>query len=147
MSAVLDAPPPAPERYDYFDHEADIGVVGRGATPEQALEAAAAAAFAVMCDPLAVRPLARVDVAFDEDDLEFALTTWINRLLGAAREHGLALGRFRLRRDDGHWRGAAWGEPWHDALPRGVEVKGATLTALSVRGTGGEWDARCVIDV
>ncbi len=146
MSAVLDAPPP-PQDYAYFDHEADIGVVGRGASPEQALEGAAAAAFAVMCEPSALRPTARLEFSFEEDDVEFALVRWINRLLAEARERGLALSRFRLRRDDGRWHGAAWGEPWNDALVRGVEVKGATLTELSVRDADGRWEARCVIDV
>ncbi|HSO07488.1 MAG TPA: archease [Pelomicrobium sp.] len=146
MPAVLDAPPP-PQDYAYFDHEADIGIVGRGASAERALEAAAAAVFAVMCEPSALRPIDRIDFSFDEDDVEFALVRWINRLLGEARERGLVFGRFRLRRDDGHWHGAAWGEPWNDALVRGVEVKGATLTELSVRETDGRWAARCVIDV
>jgi SHS2 domain-containing protein len=147
MPSVLDAPPAQPARYGYFDHEADIGVIGRGASPEQALEAAAAASFAVMCDPDEVRPLERIDIAFDEDDAELALMTWINRLLGTARERALALGRFRLSREGARWRGAAWGEPWRDGLIRGTEVKGATLTALAVREAHGAWEARCVIDV
>lgn len=147
MSPVVDAPPAQPAGYSYFDHEADIGVVGRGSSPEQALESACAAAFAVMCDPGQVEPLQRIDLAFDEEDLELALVTWINRLLGQARERGLALGRFRLRRDGSRWLGAAWGEPWRAGLERGVEVKGATLTALSVASADGAWEARCVIDV
>ncbi|MFZ5556408.1 MAG: archease [Pseudomonadota bacterium] len=147
MPSVLDAAPANPANYGYFDHAADIGVIGRGASPEQALESAAAAAFAVMCEPAALQPSTRVDVEFDEDDTEFALVTWINRLLGEARQRGLVFGRFRLTRAQAHWRGSAWGEPWNDALPRGVEVKGATLTALSVCPSDGAWEARCVIDV
>lgn len=147
MPAVPDTAPEILSNFGYFDHEADIGVIGRGATAEQALESAAAGTFAVMCDPGQVRPLARLDVAFDEDDIELALATWINRLLGKARERGLALGRFRLRREGARWQGAAWGEPWHPGLERGVEVKGATLTALSVAPAGDAWEARCVIDV
>jgi SHS2 domain-containing protein len=147
MPAFLDTPSAILDDFAYFDHDADIGVVGRGATVEQAFEAAAAATFAVMCDPAALQPSMRVDVEFDEDDLELALVTWINRLLGEARQRGIVFGRFRLTRQQAHWQGTAWGEPWRQDLPRGVEVKGATLTALSVRESASVWEARCVIDV
>ena len=38
-----DDAPPAPGGYAYFDHDADVGVVGRGGTPEEAMAAAARA--------------------------------------------------------------------------------------------------------
>lgn len=135
------------QTYGYFDHDADIGIVGRGATPEAALEAAAEATFAVMVDIGALRATTRIVFAFDEADVELALVTWLNRLLAEARSAGLALGRFRIRRQDDHWTGEAWGEPWRADLERGVEVKGATLTMLSVRATAAGWEARGVIDV
>jgi SHS2 domain-containing protein len=33
--------------HDYFDHDADVGIVGRGSTLEEAFEAAARATFAL----------------------------------------------------------------------------------------------------
>jgi SHS2 domain-containing protein len=131
----------------YFDHDADIGIIGRGPTVETAFERAATAVFAVITDPSAIRPLSRVEIAFDEDDLEFALVRWLNGLLSAAREEGLALAQFQLKRDGAHWAGMARGEPWRADLERGVEVKGATLTELSVARDDGNWEARCVVDV
>jgi len=133
--------------YEYFEHGADIGVVGRGASLEQAFAAAAAATFAIMVEPESVQPVAACEVAFDEDDLELALARWLNALLAQAREQGLALARFELAREGCHWRGRAWGEPWRDAHRRGTEVKGATLTALAVAPDAGGWQARCVVDV
>jgi SHS2 domain-containing protein len=59
----------------------------------------------------------------------------------------LVLCEFELRRDGCHWHGLARGEPWRDSHPRGTEVKGATLTALSVRQEERGWQARCVVDV
>jgi SHS2 domain-containing protein len=100
-----------------------------------------------MCPPQRISPAAALAVEFREDDLELALVTWINLLLAHARERGLALGRFALQRDGDVWRGEASGEPWRDALERGTEVKGATLTALEVRRDGRGWRARCVVDV
>ena len=55
-----------PSGEDYFEHDADIGVVGRGATIEEAFEAAAAATFGIMADLSAVRPERSVALDFEE---------------------------------------------------------------------------------
>jgi SHS2 domain-containing protein len=133
---------------DYFEHDADIGIIGRGASPEEAFERAAEAMFAVMLTLDAIAPERSVDVAFEEDDLELALVQWLNALLAAARTEELALARFRLQREGSAWTGQAGGEPLRPEIERGTEVKGATLTALRVEQTdGGGWEARCVVDV
>ena len=133
--------------YEYFEHDADIGVVGRGATVERAFESAAEAMFAVMAEPASLREPAEVSVSFVEDDLDLALVQWLNALLGAARERGLVFRRFSLSRNGSRWEGRAWGEPWREEIERGVEVKGATLTMLSVKSGATGWEARCVVDV
>ena len=108
----------------YFDHDADFGVFGRGATVEQAFENAARATFALMWEPRDVARREVIEIAFEEADVELALV-----------------------REGDRWRGRAWGEPWRDDLPRGTGVKGATLTALAVRPAAGGFEARCVVDV
>ena len=133
--------------FDYFDHDADIGVVGRGATIEQAFEAAAEAMFAVMARPLSKDPSVAVHVAFIETDLELALVTWLNRLLAEARTLDLLLFWFHLERSGSRWHGTAWGCPWTQTGEHGVEVKGATMTALSVRPAADGVEVRCVVDV
>ena len=133
--------------YGYFDHDADVGVFGRGATIEQAFENAARATFALMWEPRVVAMRDEVEVEFAEADVELALVTWLNALLGQAAARHLALADFTLARDGDRWRGRARGESWRDDLPRGTGVKGATLTALSVRPVDGGFDARCVVDV
>lgn len=134
-------------RYEYFEHAADIGVVGHGVTVEQAFESAAAATFAIMADPSTIEPHETVDVTFDEPDLELALPQWLNALIAVARERGLALGRFRLERRGDTWLGHAEGERWNARHEWGTEVKGATLTMLLVSQTPSGWQARCVVDV
>ena len=131
----------------YFEHDADVGVIGRGATLEQAFVAGAEAVFSLVTRLGDVRPLESVEVQFEEADAELAFVTWINQLLGHAHENGLVLGKFELERKGDRWRGRAWGEPWREEMERGVDVKGATLTMLSVAQTDGGWEARCVIDV
>jgi SHS2 domain-containing protein len=133
--------------YGYFDHDADVGVFGRGATIEQAFENAARATFALMWEPRDIAMRDEVEVVFEEADAELALVTWLNALLGQAAARHLALGDFSLARDGDRWHGRARGDPWRDDLARGTGVKGATLTALSVRRVDGGFDARCVVDV
>jgi SHS2 domain-containing protein len=134
-------------RHEYFEHDADIGVVGRGATVEEAFESAAAGMFAIMTELPAVRREQTVRIEFEEADIELALVRWLNLLLATAREHGMVFAEFRLERDGVVWRGSATGERWRRDLERGTEVKGATLTMLKVGQSGNEWDARCVVDV
>lgn len=131
----------------YFEHDADIGVVGRGATLEDAFVSGAQAVFSLMTRIESVQPRERIEVRFEEADPELAFVTWINQLLGHAHENGLVLGRFELERDGNKWCGSAWGEPWRAEMERGVDVKGATLTMLSVAQRDGGWEARCVVDV
>lgn len=131
----------------YFEHDADVGIVGRGGTLEEAFEAAARATFAIMTDLAAVQQKRSVSLEFEEADVELALVRWLNLLLGLSHEEGLVFGHFWIERDGVRWRGGASGEPWRPGLERGVEVKGATLTMLQVRQAGEGWEARCVVDV
>jgi SHS2 domain-containing protein len=134
-------------RFGYFDHDADVGVIGRGQTLEEAFEAAAAAMFSIMTNLRTVGQVSTERIEFEEADVELALVRWLNLLLGVARSHAMVFAGFRLERDGVVWRGLASGERWRAALERGVEVKGATLTMLKVEQHATGWEARCVVDV
>jgi SHS2 domain-containing protein len=131
----------------YFEHDADIGIIGRGATVEQAFEAAAQAVFGIVTKLDAVQPKTAVTMEFEEADIELAMVTWLNLLLGKSRELGMVFSGFRVQRKGARWNAEALGEKWRPGLERGVEVKGATLTMLSVKQTGAMWEARCIVDV
>ena len=133
--------------YGYFDHDADIGIIGCGKTLERAFESAAQAMFAIMSDIAVLHSDVTAQIDFDEADVELALVTWLNLLLAHAREEQAVFGHFRLQREGDRWHGAASGQRWDESMERGVEVKGATLTMLSVRQQQGNWEARCVVDV
>jgi SHS2 domain-containing protein len=134
-------------RPEYFEHDADIGIVGRGASVEEAFVAGARAVFALVTSVDDVRPAERIELSFEEADVELAFVTWINRLLAESQARELALGRFAIAREGDRWRGEAWGEPWREGLERGIDVKGATLTMLAVNRSARGWEARCVVDV
>jgi SHS2 domain-containing protein len=138
-------------RCGYFNNNADIGVIGRGLTLEEAFEAAAVSMFALMTELSVVRLELNERIEFEEADVELALVRWLNLLLARGREGGMAFAEFRLERDGVVWRGSACGEPWCTALERRDDVREATLSRLQVRQmveqTGTSWEARCVVIV
>lgn len=135
------------KQFDYFEHVADMGVIGRGKTLTEAFVAVAQATFAIMANPVNLKETLVVEIRFKESDEELALVTWLNRLLAEARVHGAVFRRFELENDGDAYTGRAYGCVWDASIPRGTEVKGATLTALSVRHDANGYEARCVVDV
>lgn len=132
--------------YGYFDHDADIGIIGRGESIEKAFESAAEAVFAIMAETLP-EPQSEIAFEFEEEDTEFALVHWLNTLIAYAQSRSLILGKFEIKREGALWHAKAWGVPWNKKIVRGVEVKGATLTMLCVEKRENIWEARCIVDV
>lgn len=130
-----------------FEHGADFGIYGRGSTLTAAFCSAAEEMFALITDIASVKPTLNVFFDFEEEDVEMALVRWLNLLLFHAADQKAVFARFELSREGNHWKCSASGEAWRDGLERGTDVKGATLTMLSVKQSGGTWDARCVVDV
>ncbi|KTD25688.1 Archease [Legionella lansingensis] len=132
---------------NYFDHDADIGIIGYGKSLEDSFEEAAEATFALMGDLSKVTPKESVSFEFEESDVELAFITWLNLLIAKAQANYLILASFKIKRMNNHWYGEGQGEPWRDEIERGIDVKGATLTMLSVKQTNGQWRSQCVVDV
>lgn len=131
----------------YFDHDADIGIIGRGPTIEEAFANAARAMFGISYQLDELPREHEVSLEFEEPDPEFALVEWLNSLLAASRIEGIIPAEFAIRREGNRWVGRARGARLRPGMERGTEVKGATLTSLAVGERGGRWEARCVVDV
>ncbi|KTC84076.1 archease [Legionella brunensis] len=132
---------------NYFDHDADIGIIGQGATVEESFEQAAKAMFALMGDLSQVSANKSISFEFTENDIELALVTWLNLLLASAQANNLILSHFKIRKKADLWHGKAQGEVWRQDIERGIDVKGATLTMLCVQQVADRWEAKCVVDV
>jgi SHS2 domain-containing protein len=135
--------------WEHFEHEADVGVRGIGATPAQAFEQAALAMTAVITDPATVTLRERVEIRCENDDLELLLADWLNALVFEMATRHLLFGEFAVKLEGATLTGVARGErvDVHRHRPA-VEVKGATLTELKVaRRADGNWIAQCVVDV
>lgn len=132
---------------NYFEHNADIGIIGRGETIESCFADAARVMFSIISDISKVHLTQIITLNFEEEDLELALVTWLNLLIAKSQEHHLIFGDFRLKRDGKFWKATVSGEKWRQDLERRVEIKGVTLTALCVKKVDHMWEARCVVDV
>lgn len=136
-------------RWEHFPHQADIGVRGIGPTLAVAFEQAATAMTAVICDVDDIEPRETVDIDCAAPDDGLLLVEWLNALVLEMAAGGLLFSRFAVEVDRDRLHATAWGEPVDVARHApAVEVKGATLTELSVnRNASGEWVAQCVVDV
>jgi SHS2 domain-containing protein len=135
--------------YETFEHDADVGVRGRGATLAEAFANAGLALTAVVADPASVRETLSVDLACEAEGDEPLLFDWLNALVFEMATRRVLFARFELAIEGGLLRARAFGEPVDVARHApAVEVKGATWTGLRVaRDEGGGWLAQCVVDV
>lgn len=136
-----------------FEHEADVGVRGTGATVDEAFAGAALAMIAAICDPATVAAREPVAIECTAPDLELLLLDWLNALVFEMATRRMLFARFELAiapADGGpRLRATAWGEPVEVARHQpAAEVKGASLCELKVaQQADGRWLAQCVVDV
>jgi len=136
-------------RWEQFQHGADSGIRGLGATKAQAFEQAALALSGVISVPQEIRALNAVEIHCDSDDDEVLLLDWINAIIFEMSARNMLFGRYQVTLDGPALSATAWGEPVD--VPRhspAVEPKGATFTELRVeQDDAGNWIAQCVVDV
>lgn len=139
----------AVRHWEHFPHGADIGLRGFGRTQDEAFEAIAVAATAVLTPPGNVRPDEVVAIEVTGPDPELLLVNWLNAIIYEMATRAMIFGRYRVQIDGWNLKGEAFGEPLDTVRHEpAVEIKGATLTALKVARTGdGNWVAQCVVDV
>jgi len=136
-------------RFETFEHGADVGVRGYGASAAEAFEEAARALASVVVDLGTVEQDCEVDIECCAEDLELLLLDFLNELVFQMSAHGLVFTCFEVRIDGVHLRARAFGERVELARHQpAVEVKAATCTELRVtQREDGQWIAQCVVDV
>ena len=134
--------------WSHFPHDADIGIVGAGATKAEAFRQAALALTAVVTDPSRVKLLHPVPVFCQAQSDEMLLVEWLNALVYEMAVRTMLFGDFAVEIEGGELRATAYGESVDvDRHEPAVEIKGATLTALEVAEGANGWRAQCVVDV
>lgn len=147
-ASSTDAVGTAQRRWEHFEHGADIGVRGIGATKAEAFEQAALALTAVITDPEGVAELCPVRISCEAADDELLLAAWLNALVYEMAVRHMLFSRFHVELHGTHLEARASGELTQVQRHRpAVEVKGATYTALRVARVNGGWLAQTVVDV
>lgn len=135
--------------WEHFPHGADVGIRGFGPTREAAFEQAALALIQVIAEVEQIRPSEAIELTCEAPDDEVLLVDWLNALIFEVATRSMLFARFAVAIEGRRLHGRAWGEAIDSRRHRmGVEVKGATYTALTVaRREDGNWLAQCVLDV
>lgn len=135
-------------RWEHYEHAADIGVRGFGATRAEAFEQAGLALMAVVADLRTIGEFERVSIDCEAPDDELLLAEWLNALVYQMATRKLLFRRFNVALDGTRLHAQAWGEPIDAERHKpAVEVKGATFTTLRVARHGEGWVAQTVLDV
>ena len=135
--------------WQHFDHDADIGVRGSGATQAEAFEQAALALTAIVTRIESVEPRQQVELRAENSDPEMLFVDWLDSVVFEMATRKMLFSRFEINLRAGKLSARAWGEPVEvERHHPAVEIKGATLTELKVeQQNGGKWIAQCVVDV
>lgn len=133
--------------YEYFEHPADVGIVGKGRSLEEAFAEAARAMFNLMVDIEAVEPIKTIEVECEADNEEELFVEWLNSLLAEATINNMVFSQFDVQIEKGKLVGSARGEELDpERHEMGTEVKAATYSQLKIVKDR-EFMAQCVVDV
>lgn len=134
--------------WEHFEHGADIGIRGIGATLDEAFEQAALAMSAVVTDIALIQATASIDIRCNEDHTDALLYDWLNALVYEMATRKMLFNRFEVMISDGELKATVTGESIDIQRHQpAVEIKGATYTELAVYQEKDQWVAQCIVDV
>jgi len=135
---------------EYLEHTADLGLLARGATLEEAFCEAARGLFSLMLDVAKIEPRDTYTVHLEAPSSIDLFVEWLGDLLAQKELTGLVFSEFetRLDRDGRRLDGTASGERLDPIKHRPrIEVKGISYLGLDVRRDDEGWVVQCVLDV
>lgn len=137
------------QRFEIIGTTADVGVVARGATCEEAFVHAAEGLFSIITDLKSVDPADKYQVACEGISLEGLLVAWLNELIYLHDANEVLFKRFEVTYFDGRkMEVEAWGEPIDpDRHALGTEVKAATYHRAQVSEGPSGWEVQVILDV
>ena len=140
--------------WQHYEHEADIGIEGIGASKEEAFCQAGLALTAVVTDLETISPQTKVDIICEAPNEELLFVDWLNALIYEMANQKMLFSRFEVEIHPAKpgcvaIQACAWGERIdrikHQPV---VEIKGATYTTLRVYEDDHHlWHAQTVVDV
>jgi len=136
-------------KYETFNHTADLGVRVFGRTSEEVFANAAYALFDLMTDLSRVEEKLSFEVQLAAQDLEELLVRWLSELLFLRESRGGLFKKFSFSQlSPTALQAVARGEIFepsrHDIK---MEIKAVTYHQLEVKEKNGQWEARVIFDV
>lgn len=139
--------------FEYLEHEADIGILAKGNTLEEAFEEGAKAMFNVMVDIERVEAKNKIELGCEAADVPSLFVEWLNELLAQSGLKNLIFSKFKVNavKKSGNnlkLEAKAWGEEL-DSEKHNVktEVKAATYSGLKFEEKEGKFYLQCVLDI
>ena len=136
--------------FEFVEHTADLGVVGRGESQAEALTWLAKGMFSAIADLELVEPRGSIDVSVDSTDAETLSVDWLNELLFRYEGEGFLPKDFEVTvdRSGSALTARCIGEPAdperHQTHPT---VKAATYHGVEVSYVASEWRIYVVLDI
>jgi SHS2 domain-containing protein len=136
--------------YEFFEHTADVGIIARGKTIEEAFENAAKAVFEIMTDTSKIEAKECRDISTFGYDLENLLYKWIEELLYYHDTETLVFTEFQVRIDKENMTltGKACGEKFDpNKHEKRTVVKAMTYHMMEIRQENGNYVVQFVVDI
>lgn len=135
--------------HEFFDHTADIGIRGRGATLAELCAAMAQGLVELIAEDSRLQASEARPVDLSAADAEALLLGWLNELLCWFSTDRFLPIRYELTETiPTRLHGRVLGEVFDPARhTQGREVKAITRHGLAVRQDAGGWTAEAIVDI
>jgi SHS2 domain-containing protein len=138
------------ERFETFEHTADIGLRSFGKNLEECFENAAYGMFSIMYRRLdRVKPKEEFMIECSGYDIESLFVEWLNSLLSKSDLEEAVFCEFKVNIDIKEFkiRAVIKGERISKKFEPAIEVKAATYSNLKVEKVNDVYIAQCILDI
>lgn len=136
--------------YKYFEHKADIGIIGLGNSLEEAFQEAAKAMFKVMANINKIEPKKEIKINLESTDKKELFISWLNELLAQRDIKEMLFSKFKVNIEKSEnkyiLKSKVFGEKINKKHELETEVKAATYSQLDFK-EGKKVRIQCIIDV
>jgi SHS2 domain-containing protein len=134
------------DRFEVFEHTADVGIRAYGPTVDELFANAAAGMFSLITDLEAVRSVGTFRVEVASPDLPALLVDWLSELLFVHETEDVLLAEFHVAVEDTRLKATARGEAIdRERHPLHMNVKAVTFHELVVNPEEGY--AQVIFDI
>lgn len=132
--------------YEYFEHIADMGIIGKGNSLEEAFSEAAKAMFNIMTDIKKIKKTEKISFKISAKTEKELFIEFLNELLSLSDLKKIMFCEFKIKKELNSLNVTAFGEKLNN-LKLNQEVKAATYSQIEVSKNGKEFIAKTVVDV